>query len=286
MRLPDAEIEASEGLVRALVRQQAPHLAHLPVRREASGWDMVIHRLGDHLAVRLPRRRIAAELLAHEQRWLPVLAPRLGVPVPVPLLAGSPTPDFPWPWSVTPWFDGAPAALLLPDRGLGHAVATALADFLIALHQPAPADAPRNPYRGGPFADRRDVVAERLTPELRDRWDTWSRTDPWDGRPLWIHGDLHPLNVVVSGGHLVAVIDFSDLTAGDPAYDLAIAWLGFAEPERAAFIERIDDARHHDAATWTRARAFALSVADMFRVVGEPGSPEEAIGAFALGQLA
>ena len=50
--------------------------------RLTEGWDNVIYRLGDELTVRLPRRTMAAELVEHEQRWLPDLAPRLPAPDP------------------------------------------------------------------------------------------------------------------------------------------------------------------------------------------------------------
>ena len=45
----------------------------------------------------------------------------------------------------------------------------------------------------------------------------------WQGPPVWLHGDLHPANVVVSDGTLSGVIDFGELCAGDPATDLAAA---------------------------------------------------------------
>ncbi|MCP2342258.1 phosphotransferase [Actinomadura rupiterrae] len=40
-----------------------------------------------------------------------------------------------------------------------------------------------------------------------------------------MHGDLHPANVVVSDGTLAGIVDFGDLLAGDPAWDLAAAWV-------------------------------------------------------------
>jgi len=198
--VPPAEVDVTDELVRALLAAQCPELAGLPLRRVANGWDNVMYRLGDRHAVRIPRRRLAAPLVEHEQRWLPVLAPHLPVPVPVPLHAGRPQDGYPWCWSVTPWLDGVPAATRLAGGGMGEPFARALAAFAVALHQPAPSDAPHNPFRGGP--------------------------------PMWIHG-----------------------------------------------------AHHHGPATWERARAFALSMVSLFRSVGEPGSPEEAIAAFGLRQL-
>ena len=83
MGTPRADIEIDEGLIAALVAAQAPVLAGLPVRIVANGWDNVIARVGDGWMARLPRRQVAVELIVNELRWLPELAPRLPLPVPV-----------------------------------------------------------------------------------------------------------------------------------------------------------------------------------------------------------
>ena len=56
MGAPEAEVELSVELVRSLLAEQHPDLAHLPLTEVASGWDNVVFRLGDDLAVRVPRR--------------------------------------------------------------------------------------------------------------------------------------------------------------------------------------------------------------------------------------
>lgn len=71
--MPAAEVDVSPGLVRRLLADQHPDLAHLPVELMAHGWDNVMYRVGDELAARLPRREMGARLIGHEQRWLPVL---------------------------------------------------------------------------------------------------------------------------------------------------------------------------------------------------------------------
>jgi aminoglycoside phosphotransferase (APT) family kinase protein len=71
---------------------------------------------------------------------------------------------------------------------------------------------------------------------------------------VWLHGDLHPANLLVAGGRLSAVIDFGDLTAGDPATDLAVAWMLFDASER-SLLRRLTGA---DDATWRRARGWAI----------------------------
>jgi aminoglycoside phosphotransferase (APT) family kinase protein len=264
---PPAEVDVTTDLVRTLLRQQHPDLADLSLRPASSGWDNVTLRLGDRLAVRVPRRLNAAGLVENEQVWLPVLAPRLGVDVPVPVRVGRPSADFPWAWSVVPWFTGRPATSMPPARR--RRLAVPLADVVARLHVPAPDDAPVNPVRGVPLARRDSAVQERLAsgavPEpdrVRRVWQHALAAPPWPGPPLWIHGDLHPANLIVGEqGDLRAVLDFGDVAAGDPATDLAAAWLAFEAGGRRRFRDRLAGHSGADADTWVRARGWALVMA-------------------------
>jgi aminoglycoside phosphotransferase (APT) family kinase protein len=135
-----------------------------------------------------------------------------------------------------PWLRGAAADQQAPDP----AQAPVLAAFLRSLHTPAPADAPANPYRGVPLAQRAPVVEERLarlarqtslvTPRLRQIWRA-ALEAPIDVAPTWIHGDLHPQNILIEQGALIAIIDWGDLTKGDCATDLATLWMLFDLPQ-------------------------------------------------------
>ncbi len=42
---------------------------------------------------------------------------------------------------------------------------------------------------------------------------------------VWVHGDLHAQNVLVRNGAIAGIIDWGDITAGDPATDLAGVWM-------------------------------------------------------------
>jgi aminoglycoside phosphotransferase (APT) family kinase protein len=260
--MPAAEVDIDDELVRSLLAHQAPALSSLPLRLLANGWDNVLFHLGDELVVRLPRREAAAVLVEHEQRWLPDLAARLPLPIPTPVHSGRPGDGYPWRWSVVPWFEGA-SALEQPPRDLS-ATATTLGRFLRALHTPAPVDAPPNPFRGVPLIERSSRVDDALV-ALADTIDAegarglWSRlvdTPPWSGEPVWLHGDLHPGNVVVRDGALAAVVDWGDITSGDPATDLAVGML-FTPDTRLVFRAA---AGHVDDATWSRARAWAVAL--------------------------
>ena len=83
--VPPAEVDISDDLVRGLLRRQHPDLADLPIRLHGSGWDNTTYRLGSGLAVRLPRRLLAVDLIRNEQRWLPEITPMLPIPAPTPL---------------------------------------------------------------------------------------------------------------------------------------------------------------------------------------------------------
>jgi aminoglycoside phosphotransferase (APT) family kinase protein len=261
---PAAEVDVDEPLIRSLLQHQMPDLAELPLVLLASGWDNVIYRLGDDLVVRLPRRELAATLVEHELQWLPVLAPTLPLPIPAPIRGGHASDGYPWSWSVCPWLPGVAAeqASLSDTR---EAAAT-LGRFVGALHRPAPPDAPANPFRGVPLRDRAAVMLERIDAvadvidgaAARSSWDELLTTPEWTGPPLWLHGDLHPLNVLVDNGRVSAVIDFGDLTAGDPATDLSVAWMMFSPAERSGFRDAAGDVDDH---TWRRARGWALALA-------------------------
>ncbi|MGI8938337.1 MAG: aminoglycoside phosphotransferase family protein [Iamia sp.] len=258
---PAAEVDVSMDLVRELLVDQHPDLADLPLREVPSGWDNVIARIGDDLVARLPRREAAVALIHHEQRWLPDLAPALPLPVPDPVRTGVPGRGFPWRWSICRWMPGRSA---LDQPPTDPATAVTLGAFLAALHRPAPPNPPPNPYRGVPLAVCDPVVRDRLdrlsgevdAPALRALWERLVTTPPWSGPPLWIHGDLHPGNLVVHDGALTGVIDFGDIAAGDPATDLAVAWTLLSAKDRAAF--RAAAGRTDDPDTWARARAWAV----------------------------
>lgn len=273
MSKPEAELEVSVALVRDLLRAQHPDLLQLPITAAASGWDNAIFRLGEQMAVRLPRRAVAVTLLENEQRWLPLLQDRLTLPVPAPIRSGIPQPPYPWRWSVTPWIEGDTADRSPPTRDQ----AMVLAGFLDALHTHPPADAPHNPYRGVPLAQRQ-VAFEKSIATLAERGHTidarllrlWSDAieRPMDVSPTWIHGDLHAHNVIVSQGRIAGVIDWGDVARGDRATDLAAVWMLF--PEADAREEVMTACKTVSSNTWQRARGWALLLSVLVLAARDP----------------
>jgi aminoglycoside phosphotransferase (APT) family kinase protein len=254
------EVRFGQDLVRSLLARQHPDLAGLELRDVTGGWDNQLWRLGTDLAVRLPRTERAPALLRTEQRWLPVLAERLPLPTPVPVRTGRPSALFGHVWTIARWVDGEPADRAPITRA---DAALTLAGFLKALHQHAPADAPASPTRGIPLAGLRQgfgacmavIAGDASADAARQAWEKAVAAPAWHGAPAWLHGDLHPANVVVRDGTLSGVIDFGDMCAGDPATDLSAAWLLLPAGAAARFF---DACGHADAATIARARGWAV----------------------------
>ncbi|MFF2081532.1 aminoglycoside phosphotransferase family protein [Kitasatospora sp. NPDC058162] len=271
-------IEITEDLVRELLRDQHPDLAGLPLRLGARGWDNQMWRLGDDLAVRLPWvTEAASAMLRKEHDWLPALPQPLPLPIPAPRRLGEPSERFPHPWLVTTWVPGTPADRAPVTRA--EAAAETLAAFLTALHRPAPASAPTG-ARGGPLADQAEHVVKGLAsaaamglipdPDtIRAIWEDAVTAPAWTGPALWIHGDLHPANVLTADGTLCGIIDFGTLCAGDPAGDLAAAWSLL--PDGGADLFHRAYRPTQDPATLRRARGWAVMLALGGIHIGEAG---------------
>jgi aminoglycoside phosphotransferase (APT) family kinase protein len=269
-------VVVDEHLARRLVDSQFPLWAGLPlVPVDDGGVDNRTFRLGDELTVRMPSADGYALQVEKEQRWLPVLAPHLPLPVPTPVARGVAGDGYPHPWSVLRWIPGRTAALDSIDDLTTFA--TDLAAFLVALRRVDPTDGPgpgrHNFHRGGPlttYAGDTLRAIDALGTEIpRDTalrvWDD-AVTAAWRGDPVWFHGDVAAGNLLVRGGRLAAVIDFGTSGVGDPACDVVIAWTLLFGASRRAFRAALDV----DAGTWTRGRGWALWKA-VITLVGQLG---------------
>jgi aminoglycoside phosphotransferase (APT) family kinase protein len=272
------------SLARRLVDSQFPQWSELTIREVAvDGWDNRTFRLGPELTIRLPTGDWYAKQVDKEQRWLPVLAPRLPLPIPTPVARGAPDAGFPYPWSVYRWLDGELASEA-PIADLTE-FATALAGFLNALARvdanggPPPGE--HNFFRGGPLATYEKEALEALD-RLGDEvpreailraWDDAMSTS-WYRDPVWLHGDVAVGNLLVRDGRLAAVLDFGSSGVGDPACDCVIAWTFLSGPSRDRFRTVLDV----DAGTWSRGRGWALWKA-LITLVGhlERDSPSAAL---------
>jgi aminoglycoside phosphotransferase (APT) family kinase protein len=265
-KMHDGEIDIDATLVSRLMAAQFPEWGELPLRPVApTGTDNAIFRLGDAMAVRLPRIHWAIDQPAKEREWLPVLAPHLSLAVPTPLALGEPADEYPWHWSVCRWLPGdiaTPEHLSSPRE-----VADDLARFMRELESIDTEGGPAPAGRGEPLATRDGATRDAIA-TLGDAIDTTRVEALWEAAlgapvpsrsPVWLHGDLDARNLLAINGRLSGVLDFGALAVGDPAADVMVAWKMFGADDRGWFrsILGVDDA------TWLRARGWVLSQALM-----------------------
>jgi aminoglycoside phosphotransferase (APT) family kinase protein len=277
---PARDIRIDIALVRGLLLEQFPNFSALAISPVDEGFDNVTYRLGNEMALRIPRREVGDRLIRNEQKWLGGIGARVPLPIPAPLYLGVPQGSYPWAWSIVPWFDGTTVDLEDP---LGSE-ALVLAAFLKALHVAAPDNAPPNDVRGVPLRARQAFIEERMdrlekasdviTPRVKAIWNE-ALEAPLDCALTWLHGDLHARNVLVREGRFSAVIDWGDMTAGDKATDLACLWMLLPdEKARAAVMEMLDDVSE---TTWKRAKGWAVSFGVMLVDTGRVDHPRHEV---------
>jgi aminoglycoside phosphotransferase (APT) family kinase protein len=272
--------EPTTAIVEALIADQFPHWAHLPVTPvPRQGWDNRTFRLGTDLSVRLPSAAAYVAAVAKEDQCLPALAAHLPLPVPEPVAIGRPSEAYPHPWSVRRWLEGE-TLLDAPDVDRGR-LADDLGKILTILRAvPAaggPAAGQHSFYRGCHPSAYADQVQRSLrllegavdTEACQAVWDAGMRS-VWARGPVWFHGDIAPGNLLTTDGVLSALIDFGTCGVGDPACDLQIAWTYFTGDER----RRFRAAAGLDDATWARARAWTLWKA-LIMIAGISGTDDD-----------
>lgn len=262
-----AEFVVSDAQARALIEAQFPQLAPAIVEPLGVGWDNSAFGVNGAYVFRFPRRPIAAPLVETEGRLLPMLAPRLPLPIPTPTLLGHPGDGYPWPFIGHALIPGRTACAAALDQERRGRLAEPLARFLAALHATPAEEAAR--HGAGPDTLARLDLTRRLprAHELLDRLthrgevaNPRSLGAILDAAPptyvprsdVLVHGDLYARHLLVdTDDRLAGVIDWGDVHLGDPAVDLAIAHTFLPPAAQDAFRRAygaIDDA------TWRIAR--------------------------------
>jgi aminoglycoside phosphotransferase (APT) family kinase protein len=230
------QLTVTTGMVAALVAEQFPAWAGLPVREvQSQGTVNALFRIGDRLAARFP---VQPGDPARTLRWLEAeaeaartLAGRTRFLTPEPAGLGKPGSGYPLPWSVQTWVPGVVATDA--DPGGSPAFARDLAGFISDVRAIGTGGRTfAGSGRGGVLTSQDEWLetcfarSEGLldVPRLRRMWQVL-RAAPRDGAPdVMNHRDLVPGNVLVAGGRLAGVIDVGSLGPADPALDLVGAW--------------------------------------------------------------
>ena len=149
-------------------------------------------------------------------------------------------------------------------------------------------------FEGGTAPAESRIVEERMyrlgqkTPFLsstvKKAWESGLQA-PQDEAPTWIHGDLHPQNVLVKKGSIRCVIDWADMARGDRATDLASIWMLL--PSVASRASAIAEYGSIASANWCRAIGWAVLFGVLLLETGLADNPRHAkIGELTLRRIA
>ena len=285
--LPPAHPAVSIETAAALVAEQFPQYADLPVGPMTYGWDNAMIRLGNDLAVRMPRLDSTVGSLLKERDLLHRLGEQWSFPFPRIIADGEPGHGYPWQWSIVTWVDGT----LAVEAPLGVRGAAALGRAIAQIHEPAPADAPYNEEQSLPISERADDVAKQVAALGDQRGPHGERLaaervgEAWEaavaaGGPahtVWSHADLHGYNVLsATGGLLAGIIDWGDIAGCDPAVDLGFASTLTDAEGMAAALATYAETRPLDEELARRVRGVGLHVS--LRMATWPSAETAAMG--------
>lgn len=244
----DADIPISEELAAKLVRRQFPEFRTAGCRKFGEGFDNLALLVDERVVFRFPRRLIAVRLLEKETEFLPLLAPRLNLPIPLPEWQGEPTTEYPHPFAGYHQLSGVTlcrSGLSVVER---NHLAAPLGRFLKQLHAIPLSELPPIDY---PFARLRPEICrphalsrlEELAQKVPDLPVT--RLEKILNRPCpgpeetpqaLLHGDIYVRHILVDDGKLSGIIDWGDLHTDATARDLMAGWM-FDSPGRDEFYQ-------------------------------------------------
>jgi aminoglycoside phosphotransferase (APT) family kinase protein len=175
---------------------------------------------------------------------------------------GAPGPGYPFAWTVVRWLPGQDALTAPPASAADTAVA--LGRFVAELQAIDTATAPppgsAGFVRGGPLTRRDATFRAELArcdglidvDRVAAVWEEALRAPGWAGRPVWLHADLLPANLLAATGGWSRCS--TSAWSAPPAYDVTAAWHVLDADSRPAFLDLVGVDRP------TRARARGLVV--------------------------
>lgn len=253
--------------LKRLVGQHVPELADKRFARlRDAGTDNVIYRIGEKHLLRVASRPEAIASLAYREPNAMRCLKNLPIETPQLLANGLVDTAESWPWLICTWLGGESfeASHHAPTKKDARRLALFLLDLQGQKRGFAAAPNVDNHWRGCQLSQR-DTATRSAIGEAAEEFDAIALAAIWkaaleagpctDRDQTWIHGDLHPGNLLVRGGEVAGVIDWGLSGLGDPACDLMAGFSLFDTSERDAFWQAVGVTE----TVWQRARGWALS---------------------------
>lgn len=250
-------------LVQQLIQHQFVQWATLPIYPvENMGHDNRTFHLGKEMSIRLPSAKEYVLQAKKEQTWLPYLQRHLRFSIPTIIAKGKPEGIFPYEWTIYKWLDGefARKENICDMEEFARQLAIFLQELQSIDCQGGPVAGAHNFYRGGSLQvyhqETMKAIEKQTIFDKKKLLQMWqeSLASRYQGKPVFVHGDMAPTNILVKEGKLSAIIDFGILGVGDPACDLAMYWTFFTGHSRQVF----KDTLAMDESMWLRARGWVL----------------------------
>lgn len=278
-----ADIQITEELVTNCIQAQFPQLLPIKtIKLLGEGWDNKVFLLNEAIIFRLPRRKIAVELLERENKVLTKLPPFLHINIPLPQYIGYPTDQYPYPfqgYELIKGISGYQAELEDKDRIASLPV---LAHFLKQLHSyneteakamgaaPQVFDHMARDKMIAKLAARVNKVISRQICDIKE--DIFQKEIaiaqhlklPTDQQCL-VHGDLDCRHLIFNNKQLTGIIDWGDLGINHPVVDLDIVWSFYPQSCHAQFFAIYGEV---DAVVWQYARFLGLYAAFTLMLYG------------------
>jgi len=273
MRPWTSDVELNDDIASRLIADRFPELCPLTLRLLGSGWDNYAYLVNESFVFRIPHRKLGAELMDTECVVLEYLG-RQGLPltIPEPRFVARPDQSFPYTIAGYPIISGVTADSIdwtPEERGKN---AGPLGAFLSSLHR-VPTDVP---FALGDKINRADLtyrlpnVLSRIkdpAPGFCELLTELAQTPTHSGPPVWVHGDLYARHLVADSARQIrGVIDWGDVHVGDPALDIAIAWMYLPSNSWPDFKSAYGAINEN---TWRRARFRAMTYVVYLRPFAE-----------------
>jgi len=247
-------------------------LAIRSVRHLGEGWTAHAYLVNDEFVFRVPKRAEHWAEIEREIAFLNYAADLLPLPVPRYITVVPVSSATPHGYAVSRYLRGCPldVAALSPERQA--AAAHTLGDFLRVMHslEPPAEMAARLPHENARL--QAEEYYERVTREIAPKLTTAEAqaviacfeeylTTPanFAFRPVVLHADLSCDHILMESGSIVGLIDFGDVSWGDPDYDFMylFAEIGWD------FVHRIARAYGHSRLEQLRRRVEYYYVLDL-----------------------
>ena len=235
----DSQLE----IYQAALHENFPDLPITQLEYLSEGWDSVACRINQELIFRFPKRAEVVESLQREIALLPQLAPTLPLPIPQFQYIGQPSETFPFSFVGYKALPGVMQAEWPEEVRQAEWWKPHFGNFLTALHSFPVEKARAAGIRDyGPFIepaatwhetleDFYSAVREEIYPllavaqqdDLADYFEDFLDNEEYfQFQPVLVHADLWDDHVLYdSATKQLGIIDFGDMSIGDPALDVS-----------------------------------------------------------------